>query len=916
MGEREAAWPRLDRLLDRLLDLPEAEARRELEQLPPEDRNLRPRVEAALATARAESGLFARPAAESWAPLLATDERPAFPPGSRLGAWEIEGELGHGGMGTVFAVRRADGAYEQQAALKLLSASADQPAARARFLQERQILARLEHPAIARLLDGGVAPDGRPWLALERVDGVPLTAFADARRLPVAERLRLFTSVLAAVDFAHRNLVVHRDLKPSNILVTAGGEVKLLDFGIAKLLDREGEGETTRTRFGGPLTPQYAAPEQVTGGAVTTATDVYALGLVLYELLAGARPYRVTGDSALALERAIVDTEAVPPSAAAHSEAAATARNTTPDRLARLLCGDLDAIVCKAIAKEPGERYASADALARDLENHLAGRPIEAHAEPLGRRARKFIRRHKVGAAATAALAAALVAGLFALGYALLQSRARHAEAQRAEAMQAFLLELFSEIDPERALGRDVPLREVVDRGAERLATELGDQPRARAELLLTLGTIYRKLALYEPAGMLLDEALVLARREYGAASPEAGRALVALGDLRYWQDDYAAALELHKQALVNFSAAGMDLRAEAASARFNAGSALRQLGRFEEALVEERQALDLERELHGEASLEYADVASGLALTLHGLTRDDEAIPFAAAALALRRRLLPPDHPRIADALESLGLAQMGAGEADEAVTALEECLAIRRRVFGASHPEVLEALNSLGSALEAGARFEAALVVRREALPLARQVFPAGSDSLAVQANNFAFLNFRLRRFDEAAGGFAEALAIWRHTAGEKSTRVGTVRNNLGFALLQLGRAEAARQELEAALAIRAELLGEESAEVAQTLRIMGLARLALGDHAEARSALDRSVELSRTVYAEGHPRLAEALGSRAELALAEGRSTDARRDLEEALGIREARLGAENPLSVETRAALAKLSAPISE
>ncbi len=296
-GSREAAWPRLEALLDRLLELPEEAARQELARLPAEDAPLRARLEAALVAAQAESGLLGRPAAESWARLLLDPgTEPAPPPvapGTRLGAWEIEGELGRGGMGTVYAVRRADGVYQQLAALKLLSASADEPASRARFLRERQILARLEHPAIARLLDGGVAADGRPWLALERVDGVPLTAFADARCLPVAERLRLFTAVLAAADFAHRNLVVHRDLKPSNILVTAGGEVKLLDFGIAKLLDREGEGddegdgEMTRTRFGAPLTPQYAAPEQVTGGAVTTATDVYALGLVLYELLCG-----------------------------------------------------------------------------------------------------------------------------------------------------------------------------------------------------------------------------------------------------------------------------------------------------------------------------------------------------------------------------------------------------------------------------------------------------------------------------------------------------------------------------------------------------------------------------------------------------------------------------------------------------
>jgi serine/threonine-protein kinase len=910
MSDREAAWTRLDPLLERLLELPEAEACHLLERLPPEDLPLRPRLEAALAAARSDSGPLSRPAAESWAPLLVDAERPAFAPGTRLGAWEIEGELGRGGMGTVYAVRRADGAYEQRAALKLLAASGDPAAARTRFLQERQILARLEHPAIARLLDGGVAPDGRPWLALERVNGLPLTAWADARKLPVDDRLRLFAAVLDAVDFAHRNLVVHRDLKPSNILVTAAGDVKLLDFGIAKLLDRE-EDDGERTLLGAPLTPQYAAPEQVTGGAVTTATDVYALGLVLYELLAGARPYRVASSSALELERAIVATEPEPPSAAARGEtASARVRGTTSERLARCLAGDLDAIVGKALAKDPAARYPSADALARDLKSHLAGRPIEARVETLAGRARKFARRHRVGVAATAGLALALVAGLVALSYALVQSRARLAEARRAEAIQRFLVELFGEIDPERALGREVPLREVVDRGAARLATELGDLPRARAELLLTLGTVYRRLALYEQAERLLTEALAIARREFGERSPEAARVLVALGDLHYWRDDHPRALEAQGQALEIFVAAGERFRAEAASAQFNVGTVLRQLGRREDALAAELAALELERELHGEASLEYADVAAGLALTLHDLDRSAEAIPYARRALATRRRLLPPDHPRIADALEALGLAHMSAGESAPALAVLEESLEIRRRVFGAAHPAVLEGLNSLASALEQAARFDEALAVRREALPVAREVFPPGNDSLAIQVNNYAALAFRLRSFEEAAAGFREAAGIWRQTAGERSTRVATVRNNLGAALLELGRAEEARGELEAALAIRRELAGEESAEVAQTLRILGLARLALGDRAGGAMALERCVELSRRVYAERHPRLAEALAARAELARGEGRAADARRDLEEALAIRDEKLGADNPLTAETRAALARL------
>ncbi|MEO8195249.1 MAG: serine/threonine-protein kinase [Thermoanaerobaculia bacterium] len=917
----EANWARFSALLDRLLELDPDSAAAEVARLPVEDESLRKKLAAALAAAWSESGLFARSAVESWSTLLAASEErlavPALAPGVRLGVWEIEEEIGRGGMGTVFAVHRADGVYEQRAALKLLAASADAPATRARFLQERQILARLEHPAIAHLFDGGVAPDGRPWLVIERVDGAPITTYADSRRLSIEQRLALIQEVLAAVDYAHRNLVVHRDLKPANIWVSDEGAVKLLDFGIAKLLADEREGESARTHAGVTLTPQYAAPEQVTGGVITTATDVYSLGLVLYELLAGARPYRVTGDSVLVLERAIVATEAPPLAAAYRSSASlaaiADARSTTPERLARRLSGDLDAIVQQALAKDPAARYSSATALARDLADHLAGRPIQARAASRSRRLRKFVRRHRVGFAASVALAVALVGGLVASGLALVQSRARLAEAQRAEAIRGFLLQLFAEVDPERSLGREVALREVVDRGAKRLRGELRDQPRTRAELLLTMGTLYQKLARYDDAQPLLEEALALSRSEYGATSAEAARALVALGDLAYWRDNYDEALTRQRAALAIFDAGGPLLAAEAASARFNVGTVLRLLGHHDEALAEELAALELERELHGESSLEFAAVATGAALSLHNLARDEEAIAYAVEALAIRREKLPADHPAIADTLEALGLSRISLGDSTRATRELEECLAIRRRVYGDQHPEVLEALNDLASALEAGARFEDALALRREAMSLAQRILPAGSDSLGIQVNNFAVLSFRLGNFADAAGGFRAAAASWRASAGEHSLRVAFARNNLGMALVALGQARAASVEAAAALAIRRELAGEETAEVAQSLRVLGVARLALGDYAGARSALDPCVQLSRTVYSERHPRLAEALVSRAKLSVATGDTAGARRDLAEALSIRTEKLGADHPLVAAARSDLEKLSRP---
>ena len=913
---REREWRRLAALLDRFLELEPEAAARELAGLAGEDAPLRARLARALAAARAEAadGPFSRPAAERFAVLFAEEPEAAaaagaLAAGADLGAWQVEGELGRGGMGTVYAVRRADGQYEQRAALKLLRGAVDEPASRERFRRERQILARLEHPAIARLLDGGVAGDGRPYLVMERVDGAPITDWCDAHRLGVEERLRRFLGVLDAVEHAHRNLVIHRDLKPSNIFVTGGGEVKLLDFGVAKLLDEEDSGELTRTRARAPLTPQYAAPEQITGEPVTTATDVYALGLVLYELLAGARPYRLASDSALELERRIVAGNLSPPSAAAARAGAegAARRALTPDRLARRLVGDLDAVVLRALAREPERRYRSATELRRDLEAHLAGRPVAARPDSVAYRARKFVRRHRLGVAASAALGLLLVAGLAATAVALAESRERLAQARRAEAIKDFLVGLLAEADPAQGTRPDRTLAELLETGEQRLASELADQPRTRAELALTLGTIERNLGHYERAAGLLAEAKGLTEREFGPTSPEAGRVLFALGDLDYWRDDYAGALAQHRAALAIFAVAGPEFRGDLADAHSNVGAALRQLGSYPEAITEESEALELDRELYGAESLPAADDEEALALLLHTVGRGRDALPRIEHALAVRRRGLSGDHPKIASALETLGLIEAELGQVDAAIAALEGSLEIRRRAYGPEHPQIVESLNGLASTLADAGRLDRALVVRREAYALARKVYAGVDSSLAVEANNLAVLCYRQHDLECAESGFRDALAAWRRAHGGRHPHVAAAVNNLGMALLARGRGAEALPAVEEGLAIRREVFGEESADVAQSLRNLGLVELALGDLPAARRALDESVELSRRVYAERHPRLAEALAARADLELAERRGTDAVRDLEEAVAIRTEKLGADNPQTLEAQRAL---------
>ncbi|HET7216574.1 MAG TPA: protein kinase, partial [Vicinamibacterales bacterium] len=525
-------WARLEAVLDEVLEL-EGDVRLEaIARACGDDEALRAKVEAFVAADVEAHDFLETPAAEYAAGLVraAADEAPAEEreqPGDLVGPYRVISEIGRGGMGRVFLARRDDGQFDQRVALKLLRAGGDGVEIQQRFLRERQILARLQHPNIARLLDGGVTADGRPYFAMEYVAGEPITLYCDRRRLDVNKRLDLFIAVCDAVQYAHQNLVVHRDLKPSNTLVTADGEVKLLDFGIAKVLhepDEGGNGDPTLTRLGsGPMTPEYAAPEQVRGDPVTTATDVYALGALAYELLTGRGPHRLTRLTAAEVERVIAEGDVDRPSAAIArsrpiadgrtADDVAAARATDGPRLRRQLRGDLDTIVMTALQKDPARRYASAGALVDDLRKYQGRMPIAARPDSVSYRASRFVRRHAIGVAATALVLASLVAGLIGTAW---QARVASREALKAREISQFLASLFEVADPARTNGRDVTAKDLLDRGAARVETELADQPDVQADMLVLLGKIYRDLGEYDRAQPLLERAVALRTSVFG----------------------------------------------------------------------------------------------------------------------------------------------------------------------------------------------------------------------------------------------------------------------------------------------------------------------------------------------------------------------------------------------------------------
>lgn len=505
-GDRFA---RINRVLEQALDLP-AEERAAFVDRACRDDDVRAEVHRLLrAHERAGEGFLSTPAVELAAPLLLETgllDEPAMTAPTQVGPFRVVQAIGHGGMGSVFLAERADGQFEQRVALKLIRQAGAPPESVRRFLEERRILALLDHPGIARLVDGGVSADGYPWYAMELVEGEPIDRYCDARQLPIGERLDLFAGVCDAVQYAHRHLVIHRDLKPSNILVTAEGQVKLLDFGIAKMLGpvtgREAV-ELTRTGMF-PMTPEYAAPEQVRGEQVSTATDVYALGVVLYILLTGLRPYELAGRSPADVERVVGELRPSPPSTtfqAGESARAerqelderARARGGTPDRLRRRLQGDLDVIVMKALRKEPERRYASAEALREDLDRLHNARPVLARPDTRRYRLRKFVRRHRVPVAAAAVtllvLVAATIFSVVQMREAELQRDAAVREKQRADAQVEFQSVLLSEIGD-----RPITMREIVDAGRRVLERRSAGDLRLRTALLLQLAEMYAAL--------------------------------------------------------------------------------------------------------------------------------------------------------------------------------------------------------------------------------------------------------------------------------------------------------------------------------------------------------------------------------------------------------------------------------------
>lgn len=740
-------WQQIEEIFQRTLDSPLEERTAVLLAACGEDAALRREVESLLASH--ESG-FTEPAFKRGVKVL-QQRAEQLAEGRKIGPYRVIREIGRGGMGSVYLAARADDSYQKLVAIKIVRGGLDTEDIVQRFRSERQILASLDHPNITRLLDAGSTEDGVPYFVMEYIEGAPIDQYCDGGKLNITERLKLFQEVCGAVRYAHQNLVIHRDIKPGNVLVTKEGVPRLLDFGIAKLLGPgPTAGETTAT-VARRLTPEYASPEQVRGAPITTASDVYSLGVLFYRLLSGRSPYRTLGTSALELERAICEEQPEKPSFAIgrqagdppESDLVSARGEMSGDRLRRRLAGDLDNIVLMALRKEPHRRYASVEQFSEDITRHVSNLPVIARPDTRGYRTAKFIQRHKAGVTAAALVFFSLIGGFASTlwqAHIARQERDRaRVEQAKADRIRSFLTDMLSYSSPEYtssnpAKNQDAKVSEVVDQAAKRADAELADQPEVLAEVQSTIGGVYAAQGRYEQAESILRTAQERIIRLYGSQSHQTAEisgtlanVLLGKGNVKEADALFRQDIEIERQLLAQGHGSGKDL-----------AYALAGYG----GMLDQRN--DPAAEAYLQETLKYSSAFTGkertiIAMTYNDLSseayargKDDESERYIRAALDEYRKLPPATYVEMATALSNLGALLIKKGKYDEAEPYVLEGLELRRKILGNAHTSTAMALYRLSDLRFKQGRYQEAEAAAQESIDVFKRALPAPQDSV----------------------------------------------------------------------------------------------------------------------------------------------------------------------------------------
>ncbi len=819
--------------------------------------------------------------------------------GMRVGPFEIEQQIGSGGMGNVYLARRVSGGFEQNAALKLIKQGLSSEQILRRFENERSILARLQHPDIARLIDGGLTEDGMPWFGMEYVQGEPIDAYCTRLDLSVEERLRLFQRIASAVQYAHRNLVIHRDLKPANILVSVENgspQIKLLDFGIARLLDDDSGNFMTQEGVR-PMTRAYASPEQLTGEPVTTASDIYSLGVILYELLSGHLPFQPDNLTSNEYEQLILTGDPPKPSHVC------TDRNRQ-----KMIRGDLDMICLKALRTEPDRRYETVEQLSEDVRRHLVDLPVLARPESRAYLIRKFIGRHRSGATASGFIALSLLAGIaaFAWQYRIARQERDHARQEAATSGQVanFLQSLFEVADPAATNGDTLTARELLDRGAKQINKKLAGQPQVQARMYDVLGNVYlnlwryskadtmfsraldirRKVAKndipdiatslyniglasigigkYDRADSVLSRALVLRRSEAGENDTLTAQALASLGLLKYKAGQYNLSLKYYQKAMAIYQSYPEEEQGKyVAQIKNDIGLIYYSKGNYELSATFIKQGLDYYMNHPDSSNREIISTDLGnLATTLIKMARYKEADSLFRESIRITRRLYGDKHPKTALKLNNYSTFLKNRERYVEAEKYQSEALDIFLKAYGPNHPYVAMCYNNMANLYDDQGDYKTALRYDQKSLELNKKIYGENGDLVANSYNNIGVVLLDLYRNKDAEEMFRAALRIDTITYGKSHPYVAMDYQAIGIALGAQGKVDEAERLIRYSISVFRKSEGDEGPETEIAKGELGRVLIMKGKYDEAMKLLRDALDHQEKTLPRNSWRLAE--------------------------------------------------------